>query len=391
MFNEPTCKRCGACLMACPFLELSKAEAGREVSQMIETRSSDLILSSCAGCCYCDSICPTQSNPSDLRKEILHLHNHQAGVTGLRIMSDDVPFSIMSAGLETDKETKLARLSALTNPPPAEEVFYLGCSLSYIYTDLVQSGLFTGLPAIGGMKYCCGAYAHSLFGKREAKIKGRALLAELKKIGVKKLITFCPECDYMLGHVYPSLIEEFDISSRSIADYLLEEHETRRMVFRHPIPEKVTFHDSCAWRRMGLQAHEIPRGLLRAMGAEVVEMKHNREKSICCGTPLLGKNSPLAARVAEKRVLEAKATGAQALVVGCTGCFALSGPATQHSLDLYHITELVQMAIGEKPPHRIEATKTQLVTNVITKISAHPSLLNRKYILKDGMVEPLSP
>ncbi|MFO7568848.1 MAG: (Fe-S)-binding protein [Smithellaceae bacterium] len=389
MFHPETCKRCGACLIACPSLSMTKDPARREILQLVDHGATGTVLSSCAGCAYCDSICPTKSNPSGLRKEILQAQNRKAGVSGLRIMSDEVPFSIMSAGLETDKDEKLERLSALTNPEPCEEVFYLGCSLSYIYNDLAQTSLLNFMPAIGGMKYCCGAYAHQLFGKREAQIKGRALLAELKKIGVKRLITFCPECDYMLGYVYPSIIEEFDIKTRSILDYLLEQHEKGRIAFKHPLPQKVTFHDSCAWRKLGPQTYETPRRLLRAMGMEVVEMKHNREKSTCCGTPLLGRNSPLAANIAEKRVMEAKATGANALVVGCSGCFALSGPAAKQGLDTCHITELIQMAIGEKPLHRIEEIKTKLVTTVITKMSAEPSLFARKYIIEDGIVKRL--
>lgn len=391
MFNAQTCKRCGSCLIACPSLEMPREQAREEIVRLIEKTVTDKVLSSCAGCCYCDSICPTQSNPSDLRKEILNLHNRKAGVTGLRIMSDDVPFSIMSAGLETDKTEKLARLAILTNPERCEEVFYLGCSLSYIYTDLVQTGLLEGLPVIGGMKYCCGAYTHQLFGKEEAQIKGRKLLAELKKIGVKRLITFCPECDYMLGFVYPALIKGFDIKTVSIVEYFLEKHKNGQLHFVYPIPFKVTFHDSCGWRKLGPRLHASPRKLLQAMGAEVVEMNHNREKTMCCGTPLVGRNSQLAASIAEKRVLEAKATGAQAIVVGCTGCFALSKPAAKQGLEIYHITELVQMAVGEKPPHRIEEIRTQLITNIITKVSSAPSLLAQRYVIENGVIKPLSP
>ncbi len=390
MFQSDTCKRCGACLIACPFLTMSKEEARLEMARMIETRSSEVILASCAGCSYCDAICPTQSNPSELRKEILRAHNVKAGVSGLRIMSDEVPFSIMSAGLETDKEAKLARLADLTNPPDAEEVLYLGCSLSYIYTDLAQSSIFAGRPAIGGMKYCCGAYALHLFGKKEAQIKGLALLAQLKKTGIKKLITFCPECDYMLGHVYPSLIEGFNITTCSILDDLLLRHEKGQLEFRHPLLQKVAFADSCAWRKMAPDVYESPRRLLRAMGAEVVEMKHNRQRSICCATPLLGRNSPLAAKVAEKRVLEAKAAGAQILAVSCTGCFNLSEYASRHGLAVYHLTELVQMAAGETPPHRIDETKSQLVSSVIKRMSSTPHIFQQKYILKDGCVQSLA-
>lgn len=391
MFNPETCKRCGACLIACPSLQMTKDQARREIVRLVDRGADDFILEACAVCGYCDSICPTQSSPSALRKEILWVHHQKAGVRGLRIMSEDVPFNIMSAGLETEKEKKLERLVALTHPEPAEEVFYLGCALSYIYTDLAESRLFEKLPAVGGLKYCCGAYAWHSFGKHEAQIKGRRLLDELKKTGVKSIITVCPECEDMLGRVYPSLIDGFDIKTRSILDYLWEEHQAGRLPFTHSLGGKVTLHDSCAWRKTGPKSYETPRRLLRAMGAEVVEMKHNREKSVCCGTPLAGVNSGLAAQIAEKRVSEAKAAGAQTLAVGCAGCFTLSGSAAKNGLAAYHLLELAQMAIGEKPPHRIEEIKSQLIASVFTRAVSDPSLMTQKYILEDGRIKPVLP
>ncbi len=390
MFYKDLCKRCGACLIACPALQMTKDQARREILRLVDQGVNDFMLDVCAGCGYCDSICPTKSNPSDLRKEILHAQNARTGVSGLRIMSDTIPFCIMTAGLQTDKAKKLARLSELTSSPAAEEVFYLGCSLSYIYTDLAESSLFHRMPSIGGMKYCCGAYVYHSFGLREAEIHGRALLDKLRRLGVKKMVAFCPECQYMLGCVYPSIIDGFDISIRSIHDYLLEEYEKGRLVFDHPIPPKVTFHDACAWRKLDAEVYETPRKLLRAMGAEYVEMKHNRRKSICCGTPLIGKNSPLAARIAGKRAQEALDTGAQVLVVGCTGCFSLSTPAAMQGMETYAITELVQMAIGEKPFHRIDEIKAQLITNVMSRMSSDPALYSQKYVVKDGVVVSVS-
>lgn len=389
MFNPETCKLCGACFVACPFIKMPKEEARREVSRMIQKGASDVVLTYCAGCAYCDAICPTQSNPSALRKQIFHKQNREKGISALGIMSDEVPFNIMHAGLETNKEEKMARLSILSNPEPSEEVFYLGCSLSYIYTDLAKTGLLDKLPAIGGMKYCCGSYTSYLFGEKEAKIKGQKLLSNLKNIGVKKMITFCPECDNMLKNVYPSLIDSFDIQIITIIDYLLDKYQSGQIEFLNPIPQKVTFHDACGWRKLNPQIYESPRKLLRAMGAQVVEMKHNRQKSMCCGTPLAARNSRSASAIAEKRVLEAKATGAQALVVSCTGCFSLAGKAAKHGLETYHITELVQLAVGENPPHRIEETKKHLISNIMTKIIADPDLLQHKYIIEAGTIKTI--
>lgn len=387
MFQKDTCKRCGACLVACPFLKMPKREARREIVRLVDQGCTDLVLKACSACGYCDYICPEKSNPSQLRKNILQEHFRKTGVGALRIMSQEVPFSIMSAGLETDKARKLARLDVLTNPPPQTgEVFYLGCALSYIYTDLVQSPLFQRLPSVGGMKYCCGAYVWHTFGEKEAITAGSRLLDELHKCGIKSVITFCPECQDMLGRAYPQLIDGFDIKVRSVFDYLWEEHQNGRLAFTHPVNRTVAYQDPCAGRRLGGEMHESARRLLQATGAKVVEMKHNRDKTICCGTPLIGRNSPLVAQVTDERAREAATRGADTIAVGCAGCFTLCDMAETHNLEIYHLIELVQIAAGEKPPHRISQTRAELIGNILARAAADPSLMTQKYVVEDGRV-----
>ncbi len=81
-------------------------------------------------------------------------------------------------------------------------------------------------------------------------------------------------------------------------------------------------------------------------------MRFCRQHSMCCGSPLKLKNPVLADEVAAKRVMEAKAAGAELIVVSCTGCLSPSKKAAEQNIDVYHIIELAQLAIGEEPPHR---------------------------------------
>ena len=388
MFNQETCKRCGTCLNLCPFLEMPKKEAREEIKKMIETGESEIILKNCAGCAYCNIICPTHSNPSHLRREILSKKRSGKGTACLSLFTEEVPFNMMSIGLEYDPEEQKKDLKAYLNPAPGKEVFYLGCALSSIYTDLAKTKLLERLPKVGGLKYCCGAYVQP-FGEEEAKIKGRQFLKEFKKLGTEKLITFCTGCDEIIGDVYPRIIPEFDIKTENIATYLLEEQRKGNITFTHPINKRVTFHDPCAWRMLEPELRENPRKLLQCMGGEVVEMKHNRQESLCCGTPLIisGRNPQLAAEVVDRRVAEARAIGAEVIAVSCTGCFsALVEKAEQEGIEVYYITELAQMAIGEKPLHRLKDMKNQLTKNIIKKVSENPGVLKQKYIIKNGEI-----
>ena len=392
MFNPETCKRCGACVIACPSIEMAALEAKEAMVDLIEKRDTAEavsldIIKNCAGCGLCNEICPTNSNPADLRKEILLKNIRRRGSGCLSMMHEDVPENIMTVGLKHNTAEKEKDLEKYTHPEKSKTVFFVGCSTSYIYTDMAKTCLLNDFPIIGGMKYCCGAYIHKIFGEEEAKIRGQQLLDEYKKIGVEKLITFCPECDDMLKKVYPELLDEFNIEIQNIASYLLEKHESGKLDFKFPVNKKITFHDSCAWRALNDDVFEAPRKLLQSIGAEVVEMKHNRNKSICCGAPLRTRNPAAANMTAEKRIKEAVDTGAEAIAVACNGCFALAEKAAEKKLDTFNIIELVQMAIGEEPPHQIAETMGTMVNNFITTVSANPELMQKKYKIEGGVLK----
>nr|MDO8081099.1 (Fe-S)-binding protein [Candidatus Freyarchaeota archaeon] len=387
MFNEGTCERCGTCLSQCPFLQLPIEKAKEEISRMIETKTSAEIIRNCAGCSYCNTICPTQSNPAELRKEIKLRKNRKEGVGSLLLISEEAPLNLMSIGLELETGEKMENLKKYTNPPKNKSMFYIGCSLSYIYTDLVKTKLLESLPLVGGMKYCCGGYVHSLFGEEEAKIKGEKLLEEFNELGVEKLISFCPGCDLMIRGVYPKIIEEYNIESQSIIEYLVEKYHKGELEFTNKIGQRITFHDPCPWRGLNRKIYESPRELLEIMGAEVVEMKHIREKSLCCGAPVSFRNRELAERIANKRASEAEEAGADAIAFICTGCvFALSKNAVEKNIEAYYITELAQMAVGEQPPHRIVEVTNRAIELLGKRISQNLGLIKDKYLIKSGKI-----
>jgi Fe-S oxidoreductase len=89
-------------------------------------------------------------------------------------------------------------------------------------------------------------------------------------------------------------------------------------------------------------------------------------------------------------VAEAKETGAEAIVVSCTGCFhALEEKAGEQDLEVYYITELAQLAAGEKILHRLKEIKRQLTNNIFKKISENPQILKQRYSIKNGKVMKL--
>jgi len=159
---------------------------------MIETRSSQKIIQNCSSCSYCNIVCPTDSHPHELIREIRLRNYCEKGVRCTSFITEEIPHNLISIGLEIDSEAKKLDLNRYENPPKSDKMFYVGCAIPYLFPDLAKSKLFENLPLLGGMKYCCGGYVHSCFGRDEAQLKGLELIEKYKELGVEKLITFCP-------------------------------------------------------------------------------------------------------------------------------------------------------------------------------------------------------
>ncbi len=386
-FNEQTCQRCGTCLEQCPFLQLPIESAKEEISKMIETRSSQRIIKNCASCSYCNIVCPTESRPYELIREIRFRNYRENGVRCISLITEEIPHNLMLIGLEIDTEAKKHDLSQYENPPKSDKMFYVGCAIPYCFPDLAKTKLLGNLPLLGGMKYCCGGYVHSCFGREEARIKGLELFEKFKDLGVEKLITFCPGCDAMIKGVYPSIIDGFDVKGQTIIDYLVEKYHEGEFIIKNKIPLRITFQDPCPWRNLDRKIYDGPREFLEIIGAEVVEMKHNKETSLCCGAPLSISNRSLATNIAKKRISEAELVNTEVIAHICTGCLTtLSKFATERNIKSYYITELAQMATGESSSLNILNNAKTLQKQVIKTISKNPNVLAEHYIIKDGKI-----
>jgi Fe-S oxidoreductase len=374
-------------LEECPFLRLPIEDAKKELIKMIDEGRSRKVLKNCAGCSYCNVICPTTSNPYDLINEIRLQGYRKSGMRCTALITEEVPHNLMSIALEVDTEAKKRDLIGYENPPKSDAMFYIGCGIPYCFPDLVKTELLKSIPLIGGMKYCCGGYVHSCFGEDEARIKGLELQKKFKNLGVGKLITFCPGCDAMIKGVYPSIIDGFSVEGQTIIDYLIEQYHEGKLIVKNKISQRITFQDPCPWRNLDKKIYDGPREFLEIIGAEVVEMKHNREHSLCCGAPLLISNRVLSEKIAEERISEAMDVNADIIAHICTGCLStLSKHASENKIQSYYITELAQMAIGETPTLKILENAKYLQEQVIKTIRENSNILTDKYIIKDGKV-----
>ncbi len=206
----------------------------------------------------------------------------------------------------------------------AEVVYFVGCVGSYfpmvkrIPQSLVQIMLKANVDfmILGGEEWCCGFPLIAGGMGREAHIFIQHNMEKIKERGVKIAVFSCPSCYHIWKEEYKTDIEIFH--STQFVKNLIDEGKIRFK--RKPI--KVTYHDPCDLGRLS-GIYEPPREILQAIpGVELIEMESNRQESKCCGGggDLEIVRPDLSASIAQAKIEEIKATGAEAVITACQQC-----------------------------------------------------------------------
>jgi heterodisulfide reductase subunit D len=152
--------------------------------------------------------------------------------------------------------------------------------------------------------------------KRKAEAFIQHNLEKVEGKGAEAAVFSCPSCYHTWKQEYQTDIEIFH--STQFIERLIREGKISFKEKR----TKVTYHDPCDLGRAS-GVYEAPRQILRAIPrVELVEMAGNREQCKCCGGGgnLEMVNPDLSATMAEAKIEEIKATGAEIVITACQQC-----------------------------------------------------------------------
>jgi len=241
----------------------------------------------------------------------------------------------------------------------AKNVYFAGCTASYVENDIGMAA--TRLLDVAGVdftylgeKESCCATPMLVAGKWDlfAETMKRNVKA-VKDAGADTVISSCPACDMMWRKVYPEWAKklgiEFGITAKHYSEVIAEKIEAGEFEFppNGSEPVKVTWHDSCHIGRAS-GVYEPPRSLINAVpGAELVEMSHNRQEALCCGSVLtLIKDPAVAADIGKERLDEVIETGADTVLALCPCCqFQLRVSAQKKEVPV-DVVDLARFAAG---------------------------------------------
>ncbi len=349
-----SCVKCGSCVEVCPvYAQTRKLESTMgglfadfksfirrayglpgmaygpaETQEVLKPYSNHPYL--CTLCGRCATVCPA----------FIHTKGLRIAMRGLLVEKGMHP-PVMNQLAETltrvhnitgePNEDRSAWVQALAEPPEdmfqkakAKVVYFVGCVASYfpmtkkIPQSFVQILNKTNVDftLLGGEEWCCGFPLIAAGMKKDAQALIQHNLERVKEKGAEKLVFACPSCYHTWMDESKSGIEI--LHSTQFIKKLIDDGKIR---FREKAA-KVTYHDPCDLGRAS-GVYEAPRQILRSIpGVELVEMKGNREQCVCCGGGgnLEMVDPDLSAGLAQAKIEEIKATGAEMVITSCQQC-----------------------------------------------------------------------
>lgn len=347
-FMAVACSRCGYCVSTCEqytgrgwesqsprgkYTWLRDAYAGRE---KWDRASADTFLS-CTTCERCDNRCqlqlPVSHNGMVLRNNLVEEQG----------MGTFPPFEMMAASLAGEGDIWAGKRAhradwlpddvAKKIPEQADVLFFAGCTASYVETDIAEATLRllqdSGLSVTyGGTEESCCGIPMKMAGKEELFAESYRRNVDMARArGAKTIIASCPACSLVWKEMYAEearrLGEPYEFEVKHYSEVIAPAIAAGTLKLDAPVfgDGTVTFHDSChAGRAQGI--YEPPRDMLKAIpGINYVEMEHNREDALCCGSvvTLVGE-LPVAPKLGCARLQEAVDAGANTVVALCPCC-----------------------------------------------------------------------
>lgn len=175
-------------------------------------------------------------------------------------------------------------------------------------------------------------------------------IEEFQKAEVKKIVTIDPHAYNIFKNEYPDFGLEAEVFHHTEVLYQLVRNQ--RLVPKHAVNEKITFHDSCYLGRYN-DVYDPPREILKSIpGVQLVEMERNREKGMCCGAGggLMWMEEETGHRINVSRTEQALAVNPSVISSGCPYCLTMLSDGTkakevEEKVATYDVAELLEKAV----------------------------------------------
>ena len=363
------CYQCGTCSATCPTAH-AMDYSPRALWRLVELGQFDEVLKSntfwmCTACYSCTVRCPREVTITETMRRLREqFFDEETGPLpgGLGAVLDSVAATRNIAN--EPNEGRLIWADNLPERPPqldrrrAEVLYFTGCvGALFPQTYAVPRSFVQILGAanvdytvLGGEEWCCGYPVYGAGRKGRLAELAEHNTARLAETGAKTLVTTCPSCYYTWHHLYPDVLgRELPVKIMHSTEFLAGLIAEGQLKLG-PVEDVVTYHDPCdLGRKSGV--YDAPRQILRSIpGLTFVEMAQYGPNSLCCGGggDIAMYAGEVGADVAQRRMLQAQAVQARAIISACQQCkrtLADGARKARVRIRALDITELVWQSV----------------------------------------------
>lgn len=393
------CLRCGRCQDVCPshrnehplspkkfvndmkaFCEKNKdlvVAEGAEAPALVGGAIDSDTLWECRTCRACMDACPAHIEHvpqiMELRRAEVMMRGQLPQDAAIALKQMEKTGNPFGPQHERSDWIRREKIPVIAPGGECEVLFWIGCCTTFdpikqkvamnVLSILKAAGVAVGV--LGEDETCCGDPARVFGDENLFQTTAKMQIENIQSRKFKYLVCHCPHCFNVMKNEYPQFGADFNVVHHTELIYnLLKEG---RIKLDTPIKEKITYHDPCYLGRYN-DIYDQPREIIKAIpGAALVEMKHNREKSQCCGGGggHYWMDIDFGKRFNVTRIEEANDTRASIVATSCIFCLQMLVDAIKignldERLRAEDISELVLMAMGRK----VDAAKEKQIEEI---------------------------
>jgi Fe-S oxidoreductase len=364
-YNLLGCIQCGRCSAGCPISLTSSLNIRRIIYEALVRDQLDLNqrpeIWDCTTCTTCKLRCPKGLDPALILIGMRRVLTEEGRIKPTVRDALESTFKFGNPwGRGKAKRSEWAQglnVKNLAEGANAEILYFVGCTPAY--DDRVQSvaramvkvfakaGVDFGI--LGNEEMCCGSEMRRLGEEGLFEFLVEENLALFKQHGIKRMVTTSPHCYNTFKNEYQGL----DIEVQHYTQLLAHLIERGQLAFSGEVNRVVTYHDPCFLGKQN-QVFDEPRAILQSIpGLKFVEFDRSRERSLCCeggGGRMWVEASRPGERLAETRIKDALALGAEVIATACPFCMltledAVKTTGAEEAIEVLDIAELVAQAI----------------------------------------------
>jgi len=240
-----------------------------------------------------------------------------------------------------------------------EILFWVGCAGSFDerYKKVTKAfikilnKLEVDYAVLGKEEGCTGDPARRAGNEYLFQMQALNNISTLNQYNIKKIVTTCPHCFNTLKNEYPELGGNYDVIHHT---EFLNELLDKGKIITKKTNQKITYHDSCYLGR-GNKIYEAPRSIINSISKNLIEMKRNKEKGLCCGAggaQIFKESENGTAEINIERIKEVENSNAETVVSACPFCLTMindgiKGEEINSKIQVKDIAELLEENLND--------------------------------------------